>query len=103
MQFLGMITPEEFKAARKARKMTQLELAKWLNVSYSAVTKWETGKNPVPQWVAEKLQDQKGVFVLDDYFSLDEAAKIHELAKARGMSADGLIAEMVKHLLKFSG
>lgn len=89
------MTKEQFKAARKARKMDQRETASFLNVSYSAVTKWESGNNPVPQWVADKLIDKSGKFVLEG-LSAEEIATLNKIAARKGVSAESLIADLVR-------
>jgi len=94
------MTKEQFKAARKARKLDQKEAAAFLKVSYSAVTKWEAGNNPVPQWVEEKLTEKTGKFVLDG-LSAEEIAAINKIAARKGISAESLIADLIRAGLKF--
>lgn len=81
--------------------MDQRELASFLKVSYSAVTKWETGQNPIPAWVADKLLDRSGKFVLDG-FSPEEVIAIQRRAASKGMSADDFIASLVKAVINVS-
>ncbi len=46
--------PEEIKKFRKSRGWTQKKLAEELGVIQQAVSKWESGKRPVPLYI-EKL------------------------------------------------
>lgn len=89
------MTTTQFKEARKAKNMDQRELASFLKVSYSAVTKWETGKNPIPEWVADRLLDKTGKFILNG-FTPEEVMNIQRRAASKGVSSDALIADMVR-------
>lgn len=46
------MTPEEFKAYRKAKNLTQAEIGKELGYSRHAVIQWEAGAHPIPERVA---------------------------------------------------
>jgi len=94
------MTPQQFKQARKARKMNQKEIAEFLSASYSAVTKWETNQNPIPSWVEEKLRDRSGKFILDS-LTPEEVSSLDKIAARKGVSAESLIADLVRAGLKF--
>lgn len=53
--------PEEIKAARKEKKMTQTKLALAVGVSVQSVRLWETGGNKPGPENLEKLQEVLGV------------------------------------------
>lgn len=89
----------DFKKARKAKGMTQKELASFLGVSYSAVTKWESDNNPVPHWVAEKMlapQDSISVKGL----SAEEIAEFEHAAAEKGKSPDELVTDLIRMFIK---
>lgn len=96
------MTPQQFKQARKARKLNQQETAVFLKASYSAVTKWESGNNPIPEWVADKMRETSGKVSLDG-LSIEEVGALHRLAAKKGMTPDGLVADLVRAGLKFGG
>ena len=95
------MTGPEFKAARKARALDQVQMASWLKASYSAVTKWETGKNPIPEWVAEKLGAPSGTFHVEG-LSADEILALQRLAATQGLRPETLIADLIRAGLKFA-
>jgi len=94
------MTADQFKTARKSKGMTQRQLCAFLGVSFSAVTKWETGANPIPKWVEEKLLARQEVTLRG--LSAAEIAKFQQKAAARGMSADEIAAELIRNFLKLS-
>ena len=49
------MTGKQLKKLRKARGWSQNELAKWLCVDRSAVTKWETGGAPITKSRAKMI------------------------------------------------
>ena len=95
------MTAPEFKAARKARKLDQRQMASFLKASYSAVTKWETGYNPIPEWVAEKLGAPSGTFAVEG-LTADEILALQRLAAAQGLRPESLIAGLIRAGLKFA-
>ena len=95
------MTATEFKQARKARGMNQRELARWLGVSYSAVTKWETNRNPIPSWVTEKLGKRSGMFSLKG-LSAGEVKQVEVSAASQGKTVDELVSDLVRASLKLS-
>jgi DNA-binding XRE family transcriptional regulator len=91
---------KQFKAARKAKGMTQKELSSHLGVSLSAVTKWEGGAT-VPAWVNEKISPP----VVDLKIKSLSAAEIQDLEKkaaAKGFNGDSLAAELIRNWIKLS-
>ena len=94
------MTSEQFKTARKAKKMTQRELAVFLNVSLSAVTKWETGANPIPDHVAEKLHVRSVLKISE--LGADELAVFQKKAAERGRTPDSITAELIRNFIKLS-
>jgi len=94
------MTAEQFKASRLAKKMTQRELATYLGASYSAVTKWEVGRNPIPKWVQDKMAVRKSITV--DTLSASEIAKLEKKAAEKGWTADGITAELIRNFIKLS-
>ncbi len=95
------MTAEQFKAARIAKSMTQKELAAFLgDASYSAVTKWETGANPIPKWVEEKLVVPSTLKLSD--LSAEELALFEKRAAERGRTPESIYAELVRNFLRLS-
>ena len=92
---------KELKAARKRKNMTQRELATYLGVSYSALTKYETAQNPIPKWIEDKLAERPQGLVIGD-LSADELADLEKKAASRGVSSDKLGAEMIRAFIKLS-
>lgn len=50
------VDPNAIKKSLKAQKITQSELAEALDVSQSQISKWLSGKAPMPQEILEKLK-----------------------------------------------
>lgn len=96
------MTPEQFKQARKKRGYNQREAAAFLKASYSALTKWETGVNPIPEWAADKIRSSSGKFVLENLTN-DEITALNKLAASKGVSPEAMIAGLVRAGLKFGG
>lgn len=67
---------ELIKALRKKQHMTQEELAKKLNVSVSAVSKWETGKNLPDIDALHQLSTLLHVSIDDLYHAEDTLIKL---------------------------
>jgi len=95
------MTPQQFKQARKAKKLNQQETAAFLKASYSAVTKWESGHNPIPGWVSDKMRETSGKFILDG-LTPDELSAVHRLAASKGMKPETMVADLIRATLKFS-
>lgn len=49
------MTPTGLYARRKAKKMTQEQLARALKVTSRTIRRWESGESPVPHWVPALL------------------------------------------------
>lgn len=96
------MTPVEFKQARLEKGMTQRELASFLGegASYSAVTKWEVGANPIPQWVVDKMT-VRNKLTLDD-LSAEELAALVKRAAEKNLSPDTLAAEVIRAFIRLS-
>lgn len=45
------MTPAEFKATRRALRLSQQAMGDALGVSVRTVQAWEQGQNPIPVWV----------------------------------------------------
>lgn len=54
---LGMMRPIEVKARREALGLSQDRLADWLDVKRATVSRWETGRQPIPDGVGDDLLD----------------------------------------------
>ena len=50
------MTGKELKEWRNKHGFTQMELSKWLNVSWSAVARWEVGIRPIPPFLFLALE-----------------------------------------------
>lgn len=92
------MTSEQFKKAREAKGMTQKGLASYLGASYSTVTKWEVGKNPIPAWVEEKLTVRKALTLKD--LDADEIAAFEKKAAEKGKSPDSIASELIRLFIK---
>lgn len=54
---LRMMQPVEVRARREALGLSQERLADWLDVKRATVSRWETGRQPIPDGVAGDLLD----------------------------------------------
>jgi len=90
---------EEFKSARQRKGLTQKELAAFLGVSYSAITKWETGGNPIPAWVADKLREPRRGLSLEG-LAPEELAALERRSASRGVTSDQFAVELIRAFLK---
>lgn len=93
----NQMTGQELRKARQSKDMTQKEFATFLSVSRPTVTAWEQGTNPVPNWVAEKLQNQS--LKLNPKLDYETFSKAQEKAKAEGISFDEWVANLIKSSL----
>ena len=50
---------EEFKELRKKLGRTQEELSSQFGVTARTVSRYETGKYPIPWWIAERMEDEE--------------------------------------------
>lgn len=76
-------------------------MAAFLKASYSAVTKWETDRNPIPEWVAEKLGAPSGKFAVEG-LSAEEIVALQRLAASQGIRPEALVAGLIRAGLKFA-
>ena len=94
------MTKQEFKAARKAKGMTQKELAAYTGSTLSAVQKWETGQNKIPRHVVEKLTKRAALTVSG--LSAAEIAVLERNAARKGVGPDEYAADLIRGFLKMS-
>ena len=50
------LTPEELRNWRLKHGLTQQQLAELLGVRHSTISRWETGKHPIPKYMGLLLQ-----------------------------------------------
>lgn len=90
---------QELKRLRKSKGLTQREFADRLKVSYSAITKMETGKLAVSALVQERLKkDQRSSFLVDN-FTAEQLALLEKAAAERGLKPDDLGADIIRAFL----
>jgi len=82
---------------RQSKDMTQKQFAEFLGVSRPTVTAWEQETNPVPKWVAEKLQSHG--LKLNPKLDYETFAKAQEKAREKGVSFDEWVADLIKNSL----
>jgi hypothetical protein len=92
------MTSTELKEKRKKKKMTQDAFADWLGVKKRTVVAWETGQNPVPEWLEKRLDED--IPVLNPKLSLDVVRGAIAKADEEGISLDEWIAKVIKASLK---
>jgi len=68
------------KKLRTNKNVTQEQLAEYLNVSFQAVSKWETGVTTPDVHLLPKLAVYFGVSI-DDIFAVDDAEKLERIMK----------------------
>jgi len=93
----NQMTGRELRTARQSKGMTQKEFATFLSVSRPTVTAWEQETNPVPNWVAEKLQSHG--LKLNPKLDYETFSKAQEKARAEGVSFDEWVANLIKNSL----
>lgn len=64
------------QAIRKAKKMTQSELAKKMGYSGAAIAMWETGARNPPSRILPKLAEAMGCTIEDLYLTTDTQANV---------------------------
>jgi transcriptional regulator with XRE-family HTH domain len=52
------MTGPELKAWRKAKNMTQLQLADSLGVAENTVSHWEQGVRRIPRWLLKRIEEE---------------------------------------------
>ncbi|MDR0916109.1 MAG: helix-turn-helix domain-containing protein [Oscillospiraceae bacterium] len=91
---------ENLKKLRRARDLTQEDLARFLNVTFQAVSKWERGETTPDIAVLPSIARYFGV-TTDELLGtdkIDENARRDEIyAKSRELSENGLVDESVAH------
>lgn len=59
-----MPSPDEFRAARRRKKLTQAQAAEQLGVTWWTISRWERGLTPVPEmtrwWMRRVGRPRKG-------------------------------------------
>jgi DNA-binding XRE family transcriptional regulator len=50
---------EEFKSIRKELDRTQEELSHQLGVTARTISRYETGKYPIPWWISDRMEDSR--------------------------------------------
>jgi predicted transcriptional regulator len=89
------MTGAELRVERENRHMTHGMFAAWLQVSASAVIKWERGERAIPQHIKDKLRDVTRTVSLDGLTPEELAAfDLHAAKKGRCRN------EMAVHLIR---
>jgi len=92
------MTSPQLKAMRAEKAYTQKEMATFLGVSLSSLTKWEGGA-PIPSWVDEKLGRATAQIQIEN-LTPSEIQTFSKAAAARGLTGDQLAAELIRHWLR---
>lgn len=92
------MTSPQLKTIRSEKGYTQREMASYLGVSLSSLTKWEGGAT-IPAWVDGKLGRPAAQIAVEG-LSPTEVQEFSKAAAARGLSGDQLAAELIRHWLR---
>lgn len=91
------MTPAELKAHRQAKKMTQKEFAKWLDVSKDTVVSWENGRNRLPGWLVRRLNVD--ALTIQPLLDEDILLQVQRQAEEDGITAEEWVAKVIKAAL----
>jgi transcriptional regulator with XRE-family HTH domain len=92
----------ELKAERKKRKLTQAQFADLLGVKKGTVTAWETGQNPVPNWIQKRLDELNKVGV-NPKIHISRYNELNEIAKKKGIDLESAVNEALEHYIIKAG
>lgn len=84
----------ELKAHRQGKKMTQQAYGDWLCCSKHAVISWENERNPIPDWVAQRVRSDRPT--LNPVLSLEDFQRAQDAARKKGRSLEDWIADLIK-------
>ena len=92
---LSFIPLYQLKASLHTQLLTPHPLSSSFFFSYTAISKWEQGVNPIPKAVVNLLSEANTLEL-----SIEELEAVHEFAKSEGLTFQAALITLIKSGLK---